>query len=1301
MPIKARQVSVENAAFFAKGLFLTEDKRVESSCASLVEKVVYPWSDKLKIESAKRGESSESSSSRTSSSTSSSRSTIPSDFEGEVLLEERQCSQSCSNINPVVGVPSSQKARNSRRTKSSEKASVQKEKESMNEEEESDEEALVAARKRTAAFLYPKSERQRQRRQQQESRNPQSFSLPYSQPSKPKEEPKKKDHLGIHHTSHSTFPTGVIRNAGNILEHSKTSPLPVRPENSRTRHSSSGLHSSEEKRTHQIRSNTHAFDLITKERSAESAQRREEETMSNTSFAASPAAADTALAIDSDSTSSNLPTEIRQPSVFPSTSPASFECNGDEGAGIHSTLPHSSFLRQKAVSDVNIATKAATSSKPLDPQCEDASQELSAVWCFDGNKSKEKGRNQACEEGGSRIVHNGEEESEIPFYSPPFPTETANKGSTSWSEMKDVEHNRVFVASAELRKAFAMAASRVSTQRSYSAQSVKRFSTRSEQRPSSSVLANPPSWGVSSSPQTTYSRSSPGNVLLHAFGGLPMSMEEVAALQVTERNDKRLHADNPHQGVGGPQAEGDSSKGEVSSSSGWFRTPEALVEEATARLDRFLEGVRWLEKLVRDYHFQTSVANFFYRHHKLFLSHVQSSSLCDSPMNKPADRSRDGEEGKRSKNGVESYSHEEFAVFSEFSQHIAKAVYQWLSSHVHDFDEEEFAEDLFDTSVGTQNDSITTMTPMNEADPPMNVASYPAWRIILSISSFTCFVDWMVDFIEEEFQLNEQEDVMGTVVAGTRGLKALLASAYRTKKKNKTDLRMPLQEIGVETKGEGQKSDTTATAVTTSTTHSFCRSTTGDVFHGEEQEEGGDALKNAIMSFSPFEEEREECRMPRDTTAASAKCRIEEEVLSPPPSTIGRGVKAEALRKQVEWEEKAEEKKKRKEKGASRVRSCRKGNASADRRSATALLSSSKSTQKMTSTGLLQPAEESSISSLREDNSMAGDKREEDEGEKHESRPSHLAGSSGAALLSSVSPSFRSFPVGKFPPPIASSKMLSSSASLSSMGLSYSKKNTEREKRKGSTAYDAPQKEEKKVPPQQGKHKRKGTKDSQRSLSCEPPACPPPSSLRLSLSSAGSGVANAGGTCNSDVVGIRGRQSRHLPPLLASTGTTSFCTSSIPSTSLTTTVVVGSTSEHGMLSFTSPPSSPSTLCSAVRTTDHSVSAGAAPSRLEGSQKGSVTTKHRLSTLPSKWRTEDGKVPPSGMDRTRREEHTYQRDALPSKPPLLPSHSREEEGGENKKCKSVKRKQQKTTDAKVLGENVGGRVPSPLPPPPSF
>lgn len=387
-------------------------------------------------------------------------------------------------------------------------------------------------------------------------------------------------------------------------------------------------------------------------------------------------------------------------------------------------------------------------------------------------------------------------------------------------------------------------------------------------------------------------------------------------------------------------------------------------------------------------------------------------------------------------------------------------------------------------------------------------------------------------------------------------------------------------------------------------------------------------------------------------------------------------------------------------KGAGRTRSSGKGNPSTDQRSATALISSSIGAQRMTSMDLRKPTEGSFISSACEDNSMPEAKREKDEGGKHNSRPSQLLGSSGVACVSSLSPSFGSFPGRKFPPPAASSKVLPSPASSSAIGDSFLKKSTAKEKQKVSTAMDAPQEDDKKAPPRQVKQKRQGTKDSHRSLSCEAPASPPPSSLRLSYSSTGGGGGgvNGGSICSSDVVGIRGRQSRHLPPLLASPATTSFCTP-IPSPSLTTTAVAGSSSAHPTLSSTSSPSS--TLWSGVRATDPSAPAGAAPCSLEESQKRGATAKHSVSTLQGKWRTEEPKGASPGMQRTSSEENMHRFDALPSRPSLLPSRSHEEEKRENKKGKSVKRKQPKTTDTKVLGQNMGNRVPSPLPPPPTF
>eukprot|EP00796_Vickermania_ingenoplastis_P013381 gene13381-9208_t len=201
-----------------------------------------------------------------------------------------------------------------------------------------------------------------------------------------------------------------------------------------------------------------------------------------------------------------------------------------------------------------------------------------------------------------------------------------------------------------------------------------------------------------------------------------MSMEEVAAVQVAQRNTRRF----------GNESDG-------------FMTPEALVAEAQKKLDRFLDCVRWLESLIRDEKFTNSVARFLYDNHKYFLEHIHR-------------------EGKSS--SVESYSHEEYRVFNEFSARVAHVLFEILSTKVPGFDETEFAEDLFDTPV-----SYDQMEPG-----PMNVVSYPAWRIMLAITTFESFVDWMTDYIREEFKLEDPETV---AVQGTRGLKALIASTYR------------------------------------------------------------------------------------------------------------------------------------------------------------------------------------------------------------------------------------------------------------------------------------------------------------------------------------------------------------------------------------------------------------------------------------------------------------------------------------------------------------------------------------------
>lgn len=214
-------------------------------------------------------------------------------------------------------------------------------------------------------------------------------------------------------------------------------------------------------------------------------------------------------------------------------------------------------------------------------------------------------------------------------------------------------------------------------------------------------------------------------------GQYMLSMEEIAALQVAERN--RLHR---------------------GSDSDELYSPESFSRKTGERLNRYFESVSCLEKLLRDPRFMGSVAHFMYDHHKLFAAHLSRNSSMEN------------------KSSIESYSHEEYCAFQEFSKRFSSVIFSWLSSKVVDFDEVEFAENLFHAPVGSYDKA--------ELLGPLNVVSYPARRILLAMTDFGTFVQWMVDYIEEEFNIATEEQV---VVGGARGLKALVASTYRLQDK--------------------------------------------------------------------------------------------------------------------------------------------------------------------------------------------------------------------------------------------------------------------------------------------------------------------------------------------------------------------------------------------------------------------------------------------------------------------------------------------------------------------------------------
>lgn len=1296
MPIKAHPVSCERAALFAKGLFVRQGKQTNAFSVRGWKAIEYSWRKEGKRPSIESGDS-RGSSSRTSSSDSGSSSNLGSG------LDTGKESQQVGSHSPVhhfesatedhrgAGTSSFKLTKNPKKIGQSESPlettgivnAIHR-----NMEEDSDEEALAAARKRTAAFLYPKSERKgiQQRKKRHSSSHAPRPDEPFA--------------TAKHDNHHSESTFGCAARSGD-----KTFDSMIYPNEG----SSKGSVPAAALGTGAVRSNRSSFPLLSTEAgkdsllssssleslvtrgqvlSSEKGEKSEggDKGMNSRSASSPLDGMGTSLRKSSEVTTSfpfSGERSLKRPSfaVPPSLTTEEKESGvslANDVALTTSSFSHQKVKKERAASrdstpssaQVPRSVPSANSTRNFDRQCDDVLHELYEAWCSEeelitveitrkDNEKADRLNNAANKQNGVN----------------PATSWTMDAMSTESNEDNNVDkdgkaHARVFLASDHLRTAFTMAASKVTNQRSSSAPSPQLSSSASRPRPASSFGAAPLTHHTDF--QSDFAQS-----LFHPHGGLPMSMEEVAALQVTQRNERRFQEDSIKErdkqakttaGIWGKMH---ASGRDGAWSSMWFRTPEAIVEEATARLDRFLEGVRWLEKLVRDHLFQTSVAQFLHRHHKLFISHVKSSSL-GSKKDEPNGFNDEDNGGKRiAGGGIVSYSHKEYTVFTEFSQHISKAVYQWLNAHVKDFDEAEFAEDLFDTPVGMHG-SGTRNSPGNrekiDSELPMNVASYPVWRIILSISSFTCFVDWMVDFIEEEFHLNDQDDSdegRGVVVAGTRGLKALLASTYRRKRNEKNDLLTFLTDGGDE-KGESERREEyqNVTYTTSATSHSNKNNASPGISRLSEVEDTGADGGIVHLPSATLEGQGRGNLPQRKTSIAQNTLRNGEESEAgksflPFSPTRKDLIHAENVRK-ASLDEKQE--------GhesmmlGTRGRSSRKQKKCVDRSSLSPSTLLKRKPKGIPTTTLHSSATLSLSTSSVEDATTTGTSKEKgkDETLHAEGRSSFLLASSGVGLFS---PSFssQSFLMSQRKLNTPTSEMYSSPSTFSDRRVPPHPNGEETGKRIA-------------VPTKGGRPPERVTEHrpsvgGDRSQSCEvdapPPPCVPFSSSVVSTPS----VIHRSN--NNSFLGIRGRGSRHLPPLSEA---------SCASTNPVSTSLGGGNGDPRWGSSIHRLVSPSRL---------SLSEGE-----NGSPLGTIADP--LSIKKKGFRMENG--PRTEGEQTKKEGKKGGIRVREVRQPPAPSQAPEEEGRTRRRAQ---KSQSKKKAAKGPSEKDGGRVPSPLPPPPSL
>ncbi|KAG5496093.1 hypothetical protein JKF63_02391 [Porcisia hertigi] len=248
------------------------------------------------------------------------------------------------------------------------------------------------------------------------------------------------------------------------------------------------------------------------------------------------------------------------------------------------------------------------------------------------------------------------------------------------------------------------------------------------------------------------------------FPDAPFTWEELLKGEVARRNIRRTPAYGPE-------------------SSTMLSDPDALAEQATRRLQRFLQSVECVERLVCNKRFMHSVAVFLYKHHKVFLPHHRYTATASQAPETATPEDGGADFPVDTVDNVDVvHTHAEHQVYAEFGERVSAALLSVLTHHVAGFDETEFVETLYDTPV---TDVVEESTGFASGDRtalggPQSVLSFPAWRLLLAISGFDSFFLWMMDYIQEEYCLDGKSDgeAQPIAVAGVRGLRALIRSTY-------------------------------------------------------------------------------------------------------------------------------------------------------------------------------------------------------------------------------------------------------------------------------------------------------------------------------------------------------------------------------------------------------------------------------------------------------------------------------------------------------------------------------------------
>ncbi|RNF11398.1 hypothetical protein TraAM80_01015 [Trypanosoma rangeli] len=271
---------------------------------------------------------------------------------------------------------------------------------------------------------------------------------------------------------------------------------------------------------------------------------------------------------------------------------------------------------------------------------------------------------------------------------------------------------------------------------------------------------------ISADPTVTLGapRAMDGNNAISRPTGTPLSIMEIIALERARRNARAAlqSRQEEEEEVGGEVTLGRNSEALLCTDA------DVIAATAEKSLYRFLLAVRCIERAVRNRCVTDDLGRFLFAHHKPFLQACSDKGLTED--------------------AIREFPHEAFTAYERYSRYVSKFITELLTRNVPNFDMEEFVLALFDVEIyGEEGDA-------REENVSMDVLSYPAWRLLLSTSSFNEFCTFMDDFIAEEYGVEKvalpdgseakddsrampsRYDENGVVVvAGARGIRALLS----------------------------------------------------------------------------------------------------------------------------------------------------------------------------------------------------------------------------------------------------------------------------------------------------------------------------------------------------------------------------------------------------------------------------------------------------------------------------------------------------------------------------------------------